>query len=246
MPTRYLKPGVRDSEAIELLSPLAEILFYRLLVTVDDFGRFDGRPAMIKAACFPIKDITTAKCSALLDELNLAGLISLYTVSQKPYIQMCKWDNVPRSKDSKFPPNSGDCMQVHTDVCSPRTVLPVTVTVTETKTETVNRNRSVPKGDAGVFPDGLDLQAWGRWVAYRSEIKKPLRQMSIAAGQNQLSKHGDRQMQVVEQSIANGWQGLFALRESGGTQNKQLAVEQRNDAARKEWLERERVKDETV
>ena len=39
MPTRYLKPGIRDSESIEKLSHIAEILYYRLIVTVDDFGR---------------------------------------------------------------------------------------------------------------------------------------------------------------------------------------------------------------
>ena len=59
MPTRYLKPGIRDSERIEAIaSPDAEILFYRLLVSVDDFGRTDARPLMVKfssarAVCAP-------------------------------------------------------------------------------------------------------------------------------------------------------------------------------------------------
>ena len=52
MPTRYLKPGIRDSELIDGLSAEAEVLFYRLLVTVDDFGRANARPSMVKAACF--------------------------------------------------------------------------------------------------------------------------------------------------------------------------------------------------
>ena len=56
MPTRYLKAGIRDSETIDRLSSAAEVLYYRLLVTVDDFGRYDARPAMLKAACFPIKE----------------------------------------------------------------------------------------------------------------------------------------------------------------------------------------------
>ena len=66
MPTRYLKPGIRDSEALERLSALAETMFYRLIVTVDDFGRADARPAMLKASCFPIKEsMTPAKCAAV-------------------------------------------------------------------------------------------------------------------------------------------------------------------------------------
>ena len=132
MPTRYLKPGVRDSESIELLSPLAETLFYRLLVTVDDFGRFDARPAMIKAQCFPIKEsVSISKCKQLLDEISNSKLILLYEVDGKPILQMSKWDNLPRAKESKYPVPAHSCIQVHTDV-----PLTGTETGTETKTET--------------------------------------------------------------------------------------------------------------
>ena len=136
MPTRYLKPGIRDSENIDAVSPLAETLFYRLLVTVDDFGRADARPSMVKAACFPIKDAVSASdCDAMLAELAGAGLVQLYMVDGKPYMQMSKWDNVPRAKESKFPAPEHGCAQVHTSACKPRTLLPVTVTETGTQTE---------------------------------------------------------------------------------------------------------------
>lgn len=147
MPTRYLRPGIRDSESIEQLSPLAETLFYRLLVTVDDFGRTDARPAMVKASCFPIKDsVTATSCRKLLDELRNAGLIRLYEANGKPYLELSKWDNPPRAKESRFPAPpptsadtteaaevedgadadglSADVAQLHTSVCKPRTLLP--------------------------------------------------------------------------------------------------------------------------
>jgi hypothetical protein len=236
MPTRYLKPGVRDSEAIDSLSPLAETLFYRLLVTVDDFGRYDGRPAMVKAHCFPIKDMTPAKCASLLDELHAAGLVHIYTTDGKPCLQMCKWDNVPRAKESKYPAPDDDCTHLHTSASKPRTNLPLTETGTETETETGNRNRKAPEGAPDVFPEGLDVRSWDRWVSYRKEIGKALKPASIHSAQQALAKHGDHQAAVVEQSIANGWQGLFALKAAGGTVNKQAAVEQRNQAAVDEWL----------
>lgn len=136
MPTRYLKPGIRDSEAIDALPPLAEVLFYRLIVTVDDFGRTDARPSMIKAACFPIKDgITAAKCADLLATLASAGLIVLYKEDGKEYLQMQKWDNIPRAKESRFPAPTDTCAQTYTDARSLHTVLPETGTETETKTE---------------------------------------------------------------------------------------------------------------
>ena len=137
MPTRYLKPGVRDSESIDSLSPQAENLFYRLLVTVDDYGRFDARPAMIKANCFPIKDsISINKCKDLLEELEIKELITVYVVSGKNILQMSKWDNVPRAKESKYPAPVDKRIQVHTDVNKLHTDAPLTETEAETKTET--------------------------------------------------------------------------------------------------------------
>ena len=137
MPTRYLKPGVRDSECIDGLTPQAENLFYRLLVTVDDFGRFDARPAMIKANCFPIKDsMSINKCKDLLDELEINELITVYVVSGKNILQMSKWDNVPRAKESKYPAPVDKRIQVHTDVYRLHTDAPLTETETETKTKT--------------------------------------------------------------------------------------------------------------
>ena len=144
MPTRYLKPGIRDSELIDGLSAEAEVLFYRLLVTVDDFGRADARPSMVKAACFPIKDAATqARCEKWLAELASAGLVDVYSVGGKPYLQVRKWDNTPRAKESKYPPIPAENARTYTYVykprthaCNPRTLLPVTVTETETETET--------------------------------------------------------------------------------------------------------------
>lgn len=61
-------------------------------------------------------------------------------------------------------------------------------------------------------PDGLDFDAWKRWVSYRKQIKKPIRPVSVSAAQKDLAKFGVQQADVVEQSIAQGWQGLFALK----------------------------------
>jgi len=55
---------------------------------------------------------------------------------------MLKWDNVPRAKESKFPPLHDGCIQVRASVRKPRTLLPETVTGTE------NRNRE-PKPETG-------------------------------------------------------------------------------------------------
>lgn len=62
--------------------------------------------------------------------------------------------------------------------------------------------------------EGLDSGTWDRWTAYRHEIRKPLKPASIPAAQKALAAFGSNQAAVVEQSIAQGWTGLFALKET--------------------------------
>jgi len=163
---------------------MAECLFYRLLVTVDDFGRFDARPAMVKSNCFPIKESVTAKhCTSLLAELEKSGLLVVYEVEGKPYLQLCKWDNAPRSKESKYPAIPAVADVPRTSVCSPSTVLPGTGTGTgnrepEQKPEPLvgaEKSTEAAVTTVAVAPattrgsrlpaDWLLPKAWGDWAA---------------------------------------------------------------------------------
>lgn len=67
--------------------------------------------------------------------------------------------------------------------------------------------------DPSTIP-GLDGAAWERWLAYRVSIKKPIKHASMHAAALKLSRFGDDQEGVVEQSVANGYQGLFELKKS--------------------------------
>lgn len=179
MPTRYLRPGIRDSELIDKLSPMAETLYYRLLATVDDFGRFDARPSMIKAQCFPIKDSVNAKkCQELMHELATCNLIILYRNCDKDYLQMCKWENVPRSRVSKFPAVTDACIHSYTLVKQCHTVLPVFGTVTETETDQL---------------DGFQTF----WSAYPKKAGKP------AAARAWKAAHINGELSAVLEDVAN-------------------------------------------
>jgi hypothetical protein len=201
MPTRYLKPGVRDSEAIDNLSPQAEILFYRLLVTVDDFGRFDARPAMIKAQCFPIKDsISIGKCKDLLDELNNKGLIYIYEAGGKLNLMMCKWDNVPRAKESKYPAPTDVCLHLHTSVNQVNTDAPLTVTVTKTKTET----KTVEP------PEGVSQEVWDSFVKQRKAKRAQVTQLVIDGIAKQAQEAGWTLEAALQEVVIRNWQSFKA------------------------------------
>ena len=109
MPNRILREGFRDSESISALSDGAESLYVRLLLSVDDFGRFDARPGYIKSQCYPTREVALKEVSRRLAELaktrdvNGETLVTLYTVNGRPYLVMHKTNNRLRAMRSKWP-----------------------------------------------------------------------------------------------------------------------------------------------
>ena len=112
MPNRIIKESIRTSDSINELSWFEECLFYRLIVSCDDFGRFDGRPAIIKGPCFPLKEgVTTKNIESALSKLTSAGLVKRYVVDGKPYLSLPSWGQhqTTRATKSKYPnPDEGD------------------------------------------------------------------------------------------------------------------------------------------
>lgn len=111
MPNRILKESICTSYKIDELSWFEEVLFYRLIVSCDDFGRFDGRTAVIKSRLFPLKnDLTLGTVKSAIRKLVSAGLVITYESMGKPYLYLPTWNahQTPRAKKSKYPsPDSG-------------------------------------------------------------------------------------------------------------------------------------------
>lgn len=106
MPNRIIKEGICTSDSIDSLSWFEEVLFYRLIVNCDDYGRFDGRIPVIKNRLFPLKeDLTTKTVRSGLTKLVNAGLVALYAFEGKPFLYLPTWNdhqNV-RAKRSRYP-----------------------------------------------------------------------------------------------------------------------------------------------
>ncbi len=105
MPNRIIKESICTSESIDSLSWFEEVLFYRLIVNCDDFGRFDGRPAVIKARLFPLKDITLKTVSDGINKLATVHMVDLYEVDGKPFVLLSAWNDHQqvRAKRAKYP-----------------------------------------------------------------------------------------------------------------------------------------------
>ena len=107
VPNRIIKESICSSDTIEQLELFEEVFFYRLIVNCDDFGRFDARTSILKARLFPLKatNITDETIEATIRKLEEVGLILIYFVDSRPYLQVITWADhqTIRNKRSKYP-----------------------------------------------------------------------------------------------------------------------------------------------
>lgn len=120
MPNRILKESICTSDSIDALSWFEETVFYRLMVNCDDYGRFDGRSAIVKNRLFPLKgSVTTKSIDCAINKLVLVGLVCRYIVNGKPFLFLPTWSahQITRAVASKYPdPREADEMHVGQDV----------------------------------------------------------------------------------------------------------------------------------
>lgn len=128
MPNRIIKESVCSSDSIEQLSWFEEVMFYRLIVNCDDYGRLDARPAILKSRLFPLKERLSHKdIENALQKLSDIGCVKLYVCDNKPYLCLTSWEahQSIRAKKSKYPdPATSDlqtsdngCNQMYSDDC---------------------------------------------------------------------------------------------------------------------------------
>jgi len=103
MPSRLIREGITTSEPLAFVSFQAETLFYRLLVTADDFGLFDARPVIVRARCMPFRDVTAGEVGEWLRELAERSLIVTYEVGGNPYLLIPKFKQRTRNAAPKYP-----------------------------------------------------------------------------------------------------------------------------------------------
>lgn len=102
MPNRIIKESLCSSEKIASLSDFEFRLWVGLITQVDDAGRGDARPAIIKGRVFPFRERLSIKdIDAALQALAAKGCVSLYTVDGKPYFLFPGWVKHQRVRDCK-------------------------------------------------------------------------------------------------------------------------------------------------
>jgi hypothetical protein len=208
MPDRIVRASILTSESVAKLSFGAEVFYRRLFSLADDYGRFDGRESILRAALYPLQlsQVTENKITGWIGETVNHGLSRCYTVDGKKYLEIQKFNQRIQGKPKYPPPEGVDELTVnHGD--SPGK------TASRARTSpSPNANKGECEGEAVLPFDSADFAAaWEEWIAHRREIRKPLTPRQTAGQLERLAACGERNaIAMIRHTISQGWQGLRA------------------------------------
>lgn len=108
MPSRVIRGEINCSRSLARVSLLADLTFRALIVSVDDFGRCEADPLMLKAELFPRRpDVHPEHIAVWVEELCAEGCVRRYEVDGVAYLELPSWEkhrsNQKRGNSSKFP-----------------------------------------------------------------------------------------------------------------------------------------------
>jgi hypothetical protein len=233
---RTIKPEFWSDETICECTRDARLLFIGLLNFADDCGNLDRSAKQIKTRVFPNDKID---CEPLLSQLLMHGLIIEYSVNNKKYLHIRGFQ-----KHQLINRPSKPVVPQYAPSLNTQGALTEPSLITHSGKEGKGmEGKEEEKTAAPVIPSTVSQEAWDKWNDYRKKIKKPVKPVShddLAKAFEDLGDHA-AQKAAVQQSIANGWTGLFAAKSNGSNGNARPALPAPNhDAA---WaVQKERAK----
>lgn len=237
MPDRILRDEIWLSDRfLDLPTDAARLSFLRFVGLADDFGNFEGGPRRlfrILHACTQIK--TESAATEILVALIEADLIRRYEIEGRELYHIPRFRSHRQYLSRRFPPspwcnknmplgkekrikNSG--LAKNLDATSlPRSNLVaegVGVGVGVGELQKQNQRRGAASAAPFVVPDWIPKEHWDAYEEMRNKIRKPMtdaaRRMAVMKLGN-LNEQGHPPNQVLRQSVFNGWQGLFPIKE---------------------------------
>jgi hypothetical protein len=101
-----IDPGIWDSEQVMQLSPAGFKLYVYLISQADDEGRLSVSYSMMASRVFPLGGASPEDVPCLVKEMDRTGLVILYVVDGKEYIEHPNWttyQKIDRPSPSHFP-----------------------------------------------------------------------------------------------------------------------------------------------
>lgn len=226
MRSRNIKPSLFKNEVLGTADPLHTIVFEGLWCEADKSGRLEDRPLRLKAEIIPYREGVDMNVS--LNWLKENGFIQRYEAGGVKVIQVLKFSDHQHPHrnevESVLPTLDSKKHNQGQKSARPRNgalrLIPDSLIL--------DTDSLIPDAPQAQLPDGLDLKAWAEWQAYR-KLKPP----SLQAAARRLAKLGTLQADAVENSIANGYTGLYPPKPETG--RKPARVPKTADELDAEW-----------
>lgn len=106
---RSIKPEFFTSESVSQLPIRARLTWIGIWTECDDYGVTRNNVKLIKAAVWPLDQVSLADVEADLEALETAGRIVRYTVGGRGYLTVTSWEEhqkMNRRGGRKYPPPS--------------------------------------------------------------------------------------------------------------------------------------------
>lgn len=229
MPDRVVRENILKSSMVDNLSWSAEVFYRRLMSVVDDYGRFEARPNVLRASLYALRleKVSEPDVAKWLDECSTAGLIRKYPANGKEYIEILQFDQKLRVMREKYPPPKVEKISGN-------------VLLSETKQNPNLNSKPIPnpkkaapeiflvEGFEYPFQSDEFLNEWVKWLRY----KKTEHRFTYKSEESQLEALADlcklgnsdeiTCIEIIKQSRVKGWKGLFELK--NGNSNGQGSI----------------------
>lgn len=233
---RRLYGGFITGQRINRLSLSAEAWFWRVLVSVDDFGNGRADPELCRAKTAGNRRVTARQVSGWLREMNNVGLIQFYMSKGEPFLHVVGFEeNQPAGRNGKrfkrVPSlDESGCIQVNPDLSSSSEG---SENNTKTTNDTENKTKAAQAPDSPPFSSDEFLEALADFEQHRKEIRHKLTPKAREAMYADFEKWGEKlSIKAIRVSIRNQWRGVFLPKDenSNGTNNefRRLSAAERN------------------
>lgn len=217
---RTIKPEFPHSESMGKISRDARLAFILMWTIADDSGRLRGNSRMLASLLFPYDEDAGKKIDIWIAELHEQGCVIRYKAENSEYIQIKKWtehQRIDKPSPSKIPAFEEDSQIIRED--SPN------VPVRKGRERKGREGKGIGKEKDGnisndinpltPLPDWMPLDAWDGFCSMRGKTFTPHAQQLAIKTLDGFRNAGFNPREVLEQSIMNGWKGLFEPKPKG-------------------------------
>jgi hypothetical protein len=219
MPNRIVRENILSSIPVSTLGWPEEVFFRRIMSVADDYGRYEALPQLLRARCYPLQteQVRVADITRWMAACQKAGLIVLYEVDGKQYLEIAKFGQQQRSA-SKFPQPPANDISCNQMISNAHLVVSVSEVVSEAR-----------KAQAPLLalPDWLPLEAWEGFLAMRTKMRKPPTPRAMKMLLCKLEVFREKGLDtgaVLDASTQNNWIDLYAPKSNGNGKIDRMKV----------------------